>query len=94
MDTKDCAEEFFSDDEFHKLLGLLNKKYGHGEIIAIVWSTNDKPGKRTGMAVCQLRDGMTSKRFTVDYDAKNYTLKFLGKFRTVQSDYFDMEMMA
>ncbi len=86
----DAAENFDYNDEFHKELALLNEAHGTGYVTAIVWNIGlEKKYHKTGIVVCQHQRTLSSRRFSVEYDINRYTLKFLGKNRSVVSDYFD-----
>ncbi len=88
--TIDCAENFDTLFEFHRLLDEVNKVHGLGKIIAVVWSTTQvREGTYSGMVILEDNTVLTSRRFTVHYTRKDYTLKFLGKSRHVVSDYFE-----
>lgn len=84
-----CAESYDEDDSFHKEIETQNHFYGEGTVTAIVWSTADqKLRTRSGMVISQDGDLQISKRFKVEYTPDSYLLKFLGKIKPVQSDYF------
>lgn len=79
-------------DELHMGLVRISEEAETLQPFGIVWNNplhKKRPDKRDGLALIQTPDQLLTRRFTVEFTDRSFTLKFLGKMRTFTSDYFE-----